>query len=119
VRIAHVLTYVSADGAYGGPLAVLVAQCRELAARGHTVEVFAGWDGVATLEIPGVTVHLFPVVRAVPMGFSGLVSPALFRAVTTRLREFDVLHVHLSRDRPHLRRSCGNATPASTCRRTG
>jgi glycosyltransferase involved in cell wall biosynthesis len=98
VRIAHVLTYVSADGAYGGPLAVLVAQCRELAARGHTVEVFAGWDGVATLEIPGVTVHLFPVVRAVPMGFSGLVSPALFRAVTTRLREFDVLHVHLSRD---------------------
>jgi glycosyltransferase involved in cell wall biosynthesis len=98
VRIAHVLTYVSADGAYGGPLAVLVAQCRELAARGHQVEVFAGWDGVATLEIPGVTVHLFRVVRAVPMGFSGLVSPALFRAMTSRAQQFDVVHVHLSRD---------------------
>jgi len=98
VRIAHVLTYVSADGAYGGPLAVLVAQCRELAARGHQVEVFAGWDGVATLEIPGVTVHLFRVVRAVPMGFSGLVSPALFRAMTSRAQQFDAVHVHLSRD---------------------
>jgi glycosyltransferase involved in cell wall biosynthesis len=98
VRIAHVLTYVSADGAYGGPLAVMVAQCRELAARGHHVEVFAGWDGVATLEIPGVTVHLFRVFRAVPMGFSGLVSPALFRELTGRARQFDVLHVHLSRD---------------------
>jgi glycosyltransferase involved in cell wall biosynthesis len=98
VRIAHVLTYVSADGAYGGPLAVMVAQCRELAARGHRVEVFAGWDGVATLEIPGVTVHLFRVFRAVPMGFSGLVSPALFRAMAARAQQFDVVHVHLSRD---------------------
>jgi glycosyltransferase involved in cell wall biosynthesis len=98
VRIAHVLTYVSADGAYGGPLAVMVAQCSELAARGHHVEVFAGWDGVAALDIPGVKISLFPVSRVAPGGFSGLVAPGLFKEVRRRASDFDAVHVHLSRD---------------------
>jgi glycosyltransferase involved in cell wall biosynthesis len=98
MRVAHVLTYVSSDGAYGGPLAVMVAHCRELAARGHHVEVFAGWDGQAELSIPGVKVNLFRVRRGLPIGFSGLVSGKLVRTVRRRAVEFDVVHVHLSRD---------------------
>lgn len=97
MKIAHVLTYVSADGAYGGPLAVMVGHCQELAARGHDVEVFAGWDGRARLEIPGVTVHLFRARRLVPRSFAGLVAPALLAALARR-RDFDVVHVHLARD---------------------
>ncbi len=98
MRIAHVLTYVSVDGAFGGPLAVLSEQTRELARRGHHVEVFAGWDGRAALDLPGVDVHLFRVRRLLPAGFSGLVAPGLSRAVVERIDDFDVVHVHLARD---------------------
>lgn len=99
MRIAHVLTYISADGAFGGPLAVMSEQTRELARRGHHVEVFAGWDGEARFAPEGVTVHLFPARQVVPgAGFSGLVAPGLRRALLRRRGEFDVVHVHLARD---------------------
>lgn len=99
MRIAHVLTYVSADGAFGGPLAVMSEQTAELARRGHHVEVFAGWDGHASFAPLGVDVHLFPVRARVPgAGFSGLTAPGLVRALRARLHEFDVVHVHLARD---------------------
>lgn len=99
MRIAHVLTYVSADGAFGGPLAVLSEQTRELARRGHHVEVFAGWDGEARFAPEGVDVHLFRARQLVPgAGFSGLVAPGLRRALLRRRGEFDVVHVHLARD---------------------
>ncbi len=99
MRIAHVLTYISADGAFGGPLAVLSEQTQELARRGHHVEVFAGWDGRARFAPTDVEAHLFPVRRAVPgAGFSGLVAPGLRRALRRRRAEFDVVHVHLARD---------------------
>lgn len=98
MRIAHVLTYVSADGAFGGPLAVLSEQTRELVSRGHDVEVYAGWDGRATLDLPGVDVRLFRARQLVPAGFSGLVAPGLRRALVGRLPQLDVVHVHLARD---------------------
>ena len=98
MKIAHVLTYVSRDGAYGGPLAVMVAQASELARRGHEVEIFAGWDGAAELEVPGVTVRLFEVRRLLGRGFSTMVAPRLARELRRRRREFDVVHVHLGRD---------------------
>ncbi|CAN7164729.1 glycosyltransferase [Microbacterium sp. LjRoot45] len=99
MRIAHVLTYISADGAFGGPLAVLSEQTSELARRGHRVEVFAGWDGVAAFAPEGVVAHLFPARQAVPgAGFSGLIAPGLRRALRRRRNDFDVIHVHLARD---------------------
>lgn len=98
MRIAHVVTYVSSDGAFGGPVAVLRAQTAALAAAGHEVEVFAGWDGAATLEIPGVRVRLFPARHLVPgTGFSGITSGALVRALRAELGRFDAVHVHLGR----------------------
>lgn len=99
MRIAHVLTYISADGAFGGPLAVLTEQVEELARRGHDVEVFAGWDGEAEFSPAGVDAHLFVARQAVPgAGFSGLVAPGLRRALLRRRAEFDAVHVHLARD---------------------
>lgn len=99
MRIAHVLTYISADGAFGGPLAVLSEQTTELARRGHRVEVFAGWDGEASFAPEGVDVHLFRARQAVPgAGFSGLVAPGLRRELRRRRGDFDVVHVHLARD---------------------
>jgi len=98
VRVAHVLTYVSQDAAYGGPLAVASVHCRELARRGHEVELFAGWDGVAVLDVPGVRTRLYKVRRVLPIGFSGLVAPRLVLAVLRRAKDLDVVHVHLGRD---------------------
>ncbi|MCI4658240.1 glycosyltransferase [Cryobacterium sp. ZS14-85] len=98
MKIAHIVTYVSDDGAFGGPLTVAIGQAKELARRGHSVDIIAGWDGIAELAIPGVTVRLFPTRRVLPSGFSGLVSPALQSHVRRSLTTYDVVHIHLSRD---------------------
>jgi glycosyltransferase involved in cell wall biosynthesis len=97
VRIAHVVTYVSADGAFGGPVAVAAGQAEELARRGHTVDFLAGWDGEAALEIPGVTVRLFPVTRLAP-GLSGLTSRTLLAFLRDQAKEYDAVHIHMGRD---------------------
>jgi glycosyltransferase involved in cell wall biosynthesis len=97
MRIAHVVTYVSADGAFGGPVAVALAQTEELRRRGHDVELLAGWDGRAKLPDSDVTHRLFPVRRIGP-GFGGLASPALWSHLRRSVPGPDVVHVHLARD---------------------
>jgi glycosyltransferase involved in cell wall biosynthesis len=97
MRIAHVVTYVSRDGSFGGPVAVADAQTRELSRRGHEVELIAGWDGIVELVIPGVRVHLFRS-RIIPgLGFSGMYSLPLFKFLRRRARDFDVVHIHTGR----------------------
>ncbi|WP_344792736.1 glycosyltransferase [Gryllotalpicola daejeonensis] len=98
MRIAHVVTYVSEDGAFGGPVAVAVAQTAELARRGHQVELLAGWDGKAQLAVPGVAVRLFPVSALPVGGFSGLRAPELARRLLPRAGSLDAVHLHLARD---------------------
>jgi len=97
MKIVHVLTYVSDDGAYGGPVAVARAQCVELARRGHDVHLVAGWDGVAKFDAPGVRVHLHRVVR-LKRSFSSVLSLSLLRRVWMLSRTADVVHLHLARD---------------------
>lgn len=97
MKIAHIVTYVSADGAFGGPVAVAVGQAEELARRGHTVDFLAGWDGEAVLNIPGVNVRLFPVKKLAP-GLSGLASPALLKFLRASVGAFDAVHIHMGRD---------------------
>jgi glycosyltransferase involved in cell wall biosynthesis len=112
LRIAHVLPYVSADGAFGGPVAVAVEQCRELARQGHRVVLIAGWDGEVDLRVEGVDVRLFRA-RPIPgLGFSGLLSPTLIDGLRRHIREFDVVHIHLGR---HLLALAA----ADVCRRVG
>lgn len=97
MKIAHVVTYLSADHAFGGPLSVAVTQCRELSRRGHTVDLFCGWDGIGEVHADGVTLHRFTVARAVPgFGLRGIVAPGLNRRLLRGY--YDVVHVHLARD---------------------
>ncbi|WP_147359905.1 glycosyltransferase [Clavibacter lycopersici] len=112
LRIAHVLPYVSADGAFGGPVAVAVEQCRELARQGHRVVLVAGWDGEVDLAVDSVDVRLFRTHALPGLGFSGLVSPAMVAGLRRHVREFDVVHIHLGR---HLLALAA----AEACRRAG
>jgi len=101
MRVVHVVTLVSDDGAFGGPLRVALNQVRELRRRGHAVTLAAGWRGVGSppVEVDGVPVRLFPVRQAVPgSGFSGLISTGLLRWLRTALPEADLAHVHSGRD---------------------
>lgn len=98
MKIAQVVTYISADGAFGGPVAVAVAQAIELAARGHEVELLAGWDGIASVEAPGVRVRLYRTRQLVPTGFSGMIAPGMLAYLKAHQKEFDVVHVQLARD---------------------
>jgi len=99
VRILQVVTLVSANGAYGGPVAVAVGQTQALAELGHDVTLLAGWDGRATLSVPGVDVQLFRARQVMPgTGFAGLCSPGVWRDVRRRAADADVVHVHLGRD---------------------
>jgi glycosyltransferase involved in cell wall biosynthesis len=100
VRIAHVVTLVSADGAFGGPLSVALGQVAELARRGHTMTLYAGWDGVGTVDLPdNVDVRLHKVRSWMPnAGLAGLISPKLAFELDARTSEHDVLHLHQGRD---------------------
>jgi glycosyltransferase involved in cell wall biosynthesis len=112
VRVAHVVTLVSVDGAFGGPVSVARTQCQALAELGHDVELFAGWDGCAELEVPGVETRLFRTRRVLPMrGFAPLIAPGLSRELVGSRPRFDVVHVHLARDFVTLAagRACAHA----------
>jgi glycosyltransferase involved in cell wall biosynthesis len=98
MRIAQVVTYVSADGAFGGPVSVALAQSEELARRGHDVDFISGWDGKAKVEAPGVNTNLFSVRRVARLGMSGVFSLRLLRYLRKNLGRYDVVHVHLGRD---------------------
>lgn len=97
MRIVQVVTFVSRDGGFGGPLAVAAAQCQELARQGHDVTLLAGWDGNAELHIPGVRVILGKAEIVPRLGFSGVYSPAVSRWLSTHRDSIDVLHIHLGR----------------------
>jgi glycosyltransferase involved in cell wall biosynthesis len=100
VRIAHVVTLVSADGSFGGPLSVAVGQIRELAARGHAMTLYAGWDGAGTVDLPrNVDVRLHKVRALVPRGsLSGVMAVGLPFEIDARSDAHDVIHLHQGRD---------------------
>ncbi|MDI9894241.1 glycosyltransferase [Rhodococcus sp. IEGM 1381] len=101
MRILHVVTLISPDRAYGGPVTVALNQAVELTRRGHEVTVCAATRGyeVVPTERSGVDLRLFPAIQLIPKaGFAGLTSVGLIRWVYAHLDSFDVVHVHLARD---------------------
>jgi glycosyltransferase involved in cell wall biosynthesis len=105
VRVLQVVTLVTPDGAFGGPVRVAENQASALREAGHDVAVAAGASGFPEggrpTSLGGAPLHLFDVRTAVPgASFSGLLSVGLLRWVRQQLREgrVDVLHVHLARD---------------------
>lgn len=101
LRVLHVATLLTPDGAYGGPVRVATNQVRSLRARGHDAVLVAAASGFDRLPTTwdGVPVVTFPAVRAVPgTGFAGLAAPAMVRWIRTHGARADVAHVHLARD---------------------
>lgn len=101
MRIAHVVTYVSPDGAFGGPSRVALGQAAALAARGHEVTVHAAApvNEIEESERDGFVLKAYPARRiGAGSGFAGMMAPALAR-ISRRLAEStDVAHIHLARD---------------------
>jgi glycosyltransferase involved in cell wall biosynthesis len=97
VRVLVVAPYLSADGSYGGPVAVAVDQAAALLEAGHAVTLVAGWDGVGPAP-HSVPVRLFRARKPLSQSFAGLVAPALLGWVARYAHEFEVVHVHVTRD---------------------
>lgn len=101
MRILSVVTLVSPDGAYGGPVRVAVNQAQALRDLGHDVTLAAACRGFASPpdELDGVPARLFAARTLIPgTGFAGLTSPGLLRWLRSAVAGADVVHVHAARD---------------------
>lgn len=101
MRIAHVVTLVSPDGAFGGPIRVATNLARAMRESGHDVTILGAYQGYesAPAEVDGVPARLFPARRLLPgLGFSGLACPGLLAYLRRNIAEFDIVHVHMARD---------------------
>lgn len=99
MRLLHVVpTYLPALR-YGGPIRSVHALCRALAAQGHVADVFTtNVDGPGNSDVPlerpvdleGVSVTYFgsPMLRRLYW------SPAMQRALRTRIADYDLVHIH-------------------------
>lgn len=102
MRILHVVTLVTPDGRYGGPLRVALNQVTALRAAGHQVVLAAGaadFDGPLPSTYAGVDLTLFPAHQALPgTGFAGLIAPSMLPWLRRAARGADIAHIHLARD---------------------
>lgn len=101
MRILHVATLFSPDGAYGGPISVATNQAAGLAELGHQVCLAGAATGYGTLptEVAGVPALLVPGRQLVPgAGYAGLAAPGLSRRIAGLTPAPDLVHVHLARD---------------------
>lgn len=102
MRILSIVTLISPNGEYGGPVRVALNHARELTSQGHEVLIAAGtrgYDGRPPTQLDGTRLALFPARTLLPgAGFAGLSSPGLYRALPSLTRGVDVVHVHLARD---------------------
>lgn len=100
MRVLSVVTLVSPDGAFGGPVRVAENQARALRERGHQVVVAAASRGFVPPEtLGGAPLLSRSSLQLVPgAGFSGLTSPGLLSRLWREIPKADVVHVHLGRD---------------------
>ncbi|MFJ1735733.1 glycosyltransferase [Streptomyces sp. NPDC088254] len=101
MRLVHVVTLVSDDGAFGGPTSVAVAQLQECAARGHDVTLVSLWRGRerAASHIGAVPFVSRPARSVVPSrGLLGMMHPLLLRDLWRAMGRADTVHLHTGRD---------------------
>ncbi len=101
MRILSVVTLVTPDGAYGGPVRVAVNQASALTELGHQVTLTAAVRGFAEppRQLDSVPIRLFDARTVVPgTGFAGLAAPGMLRWLRAAVGEFDVAHIHAARD---------------------
>lgn len=101
MNILQIVTLISPDGAYGGPVRVAFNQARQLRAQGHDVRIAGSYRGyeVPPERIEGTPVYLSKARTVLPgVGFAGIAAPAMFIWMIRNRRTFDVVHVHAARD---------------------
>lgn len=99
MRILHVVTLISGDGAYGGPTRVAQNQAEALRALGHKVEVVASTQDLDFGVSKDGKLRLFKALNVVPRsGFAGLVAPRMLVWIIRNRKSFDAAHIHLARD---------------------
>ncbi|OQD52076.1 glycosyl transferase [Streptomyces phaeoluteigriseus] len=101
MRLVHVVTLVSDDGAFGGPTSVALAQLGECATRGHDVTLVSLWRGrsPAARRLGAVRFLSRPAWRVVPgRGCLGLMHPLLLRDLWRAMGRADVVQLHAGRD---------------------
>lgn len=102
MRILSIVTLISPNGEYGGPVRVAVNQARTLMERGHDVTIAGGhrgFESAAPVLYDGVPAVLFPARTIMPgAGFAGLTAPGLRRWLSSNLQNFEVVHIHAARD---------------------
>jgi glycosyltransferase involved in cell wall biosynthesis len=99
LRILHVVPTYWPAVRYGGPIRSVHALCRELAKRGHDVQVFTtNVDGTTDSAVPtcsvvdldGVKVTYFPSRHLRRLYWS----PAMAKALAVQMASFDIAHLH-------------------------
>ena len=101
MKVLHVVTLVTPDGAYGGPTRVAVNLCSALRHQGHDAVIAAGVNGFdePPAAVGGVPAHLFPARRVIRgFGYAATRAPALGPWINEHASKFDIVHVHLARD---------------------
>ncbi len=101
MRVLHAVTLHSPTHTFGGPVRVALNLARGLAARGHKPRLVAlgdGFPGPLPTEVEGVPARLYQARRILPLGFSGITSPALLAGAGRLVHGADLVHVHLARD---------------------
>jgi glycosyltransferase involved in cell wall biosynthesis len=101
MKIAHVVTLVSPDGAYGGPTRVATNLAGAMQDAGHEVTILGAYGGydMPPTQLAGVPARLFAARRLLPgLGFAGLTAPGLHAYLHRHVATFDIVHVHLARD---------------------
>ncbi|WP_256989546.1 glycosyltransferase [Rhodococcus sp. 05-2254-6] len=86
------------DGSYGGPASVAVSQTFGLREVGLDATLIAGkWrQDIWPKSLP---IRGFRAIRIWPRsGWAGLASPGMVSWLLRRVRDYDVVHIHLSRD---------------------
>jgi glycosyltransferase involved in cell wall biosynthesis len=101
MRILHIVTLVSPDSAYGGPVRVAENQCAALSDRGHDTTIAASARGYRSppTSLNETRLQVFPARTTIPkIGFAGLRGAGMTSWLRRQLPDIDVAHIHLARD---------------------
>ncbi len=101
MRILHVATLFSPDGIYDGPMRAALDTAAELARRGHEVTIAGAIRRYDDLPAGDSSVdYWFSQAETVMpgLGSAGIGARGLISRLEQHIDDFDVVHVHLSRD---------------------
>ena len=101
MKVLHVVTLVTPDGAFGGPTRVAVNLCSALRDLGHDAVIAAGVHGFdePPTSLGGVPAHLFAARRVVPaFGHAPTYARTMGSWIEEHAPKFDIVHIHLARD---------------------